>query len=224
MNTLLIENSTFKRATSDYYYLLSRDYRDNGILKMIGDRYRLSTLERTILYRGIIHPEQTICVSPRIVKSPGKELIIDGYNVLITLLNYRLGHLVFISTDKLCRDAGSLFGKIKDENLFRECMQIFAEYLTHIASCEIVIYLDSPVSHSAEHRKILQQITAENPVNPVISVVHSADEAMLLHSSGTYATSDSAVLKKTVNPVIDIPRAVIESKYRAELPDLSIFL
>ncbi len=58
----------------------------------------------------------------------------------------------------------------------------------------------------------------------MINVVHSADEALLMHSSGTYATSDSAVLKRSGNPVMDIPRAVIENRYHAVLPSMSKLL
>jgi len=40
-------------AAADYRWLLDRGYPDQGALRLVGDRYRLSGVERNTLYRGV---------------------------------------------------------------------------------------------------------------------------------------------------------------------------
>ena len=46
-------NEFFMNACKDYAYLINRNYPERGTLKLVGDRYRLTRDQRTILYRGI---------------------------------------------------------------------------------------------------------------------------------------------------------------------------
>ena len=146
MNPDYLNNETFRKALADYFYLIDRGYPEKGSLKLTGDRYKLSSGLRTLLYRGVTSSEDSEKRRTRITNKPRDLLIIDGYNVLFTLLNYRLGRLVFISFDNICRDNGSLFGKIKDEELFTDCTVFLEEYLRNLTGLEIVLYLDEPVS------------------------------------------------------------------------------
>ena len=89
-------NEDFKLACRDYFYLVDRHFPERGVLKLVGDRYRLRGDQRTVLYRGIssrmrseIRTDIAGCGCFR------ENLIIDGYNILFTLLNYRLGKITF---------------------------------------------------------------------------------------------------------------------------------
>ena len=224
LNTRQIERPELLQALHDYSYLKDRHYPDKGILKFVGDRYRLSTVERTLLYRGITSAEHRQDILQRLTEQPTDPVIIDGYNVLITLLNYRLGHLVFICTDGLCRDAGSLFGKIRNEELFGECVTELLGYLKSEKKYPSVIYLDSPVSHTRKHLQMLRILAQEAGLPLHAELVRSADEALLLHNSGILATSDTAILKRTVNPILDIPAIIIRKRYGGKLFDLNRYL
>ena len=117
-------NDLFMNACKDYAYLINRNYPEPGTLKLVGDRYRLTRDQRTILYRGISSAEKSALRKAKLVKEiENKTLAIDGYNVLFSLLNYRLGRFTFISTDDVLRDAGSLHGRLKDEELFMDCIK-----------------------------------------------------------------------------------------------------
>jgi hypothetical protein len=140
------------------------------------------------------------------------------------LLNYRLGRFVFISTDCICRDAGSLFGKIKKEKFFIECMTILAEYLNEIKPDFSKIYFDAPVSMSKVHKKHLEAFLEQSNVKSSVQLVVSADTAIIDSPDGTIATSDSAIIDHCSKPVLDIPRSVIEQKYKTELYNLKDIL
>jgi hypothetical protein len=207
-------------AIEDYRYLLERNYPDKGVLKWVGDRYKLSSLERTLLYRGITTRDQAKRFSTRLVGKPEGPLIVDGYNVLFTLLNYRLGYPVFISTDHLCRDAGSQFGKITNEEVFEECCSTLLTYSGKLNLVQIIIYLDKPVTNSTSHLNILQKLALQACPECQVKLVDSADESLVKHKSGVLATSDSSILSQSSNPIFDLPHTIIEQFYNGSILDL----
>ncbi len=46
-------SENFIQAIRDYNDLLNKDYPEKGIKKFVGDRYSLSGMERSVLYRGV---------------------------------------------------------------------------------------------------------------------------------------------------------------------------
>ena len=224
MNADLFLSDAFRNALDDYFYLLNNHYPQKGALKLVGDRYRLSTDQRTILYRGISSREKATERKSKITAEPSDSLAIDGYNVIFTLLNYRLGRFVFISNDGICRDAGSLFGKIRKDSLFNECAMILIEFLSNYLNTSITIYFDSPVLSSKKHRSLLLQLTDDTNINIDVSLVQSADQSLLNDPSSVLASSDSVIIDNAMRPVLDIPKIIIEGKYGYSLIDLGSLL
>jgi hypothetical protein len=145
MNPETLITGDFKAACHDYFYLLSKGYPERGSLKMVGDRYRLSRDQRSVLYRGISPEPESAKRNSRLVPvSQAMHLVIDGYNVLFTILNYRLGRMVFLSTDGMLRDAGSLHGKLRDDRILEECIEDLLAALTPSCPASVDIFLDAP--------------------------------------------------------------------------------
>jgi hypothetical protein len=53
-NNHVLVNESFLPACRGYAYLVNRNYPERGAVKMVGDRYRLTGDQRTVLYRGYI--------------------------------------------------------------------------------------------------------------------------------------------------------------------------
>lgn len=221
MDSELLHNDTFEQALADYFYLIDKNYPEKGALKLVGDRYRLIREFRTILYRGVSSKANSMQRARRLVNIPENKLIIDGYNVLLTLLNYRLGHFVFICTDSICRDAGALFGKIPRERFFTDCLVMLIEYLCNFRKVHYEIYLDSPVTFSIEHKNQMEELMNYHKLQGNVNVVRSADTALEKYSDGILATSDSAIIDHCPNNIIDIPRYIIEKNYKSEIFNLN---
>jgi hypothetical protein len=221
-NDLLADH--FIRACHDYFYLINRHFPERGVLKLIGDRYRLTGDQRTILYRGISSQEKSAIRQSMLVSViKGKILVIDGYNVLFTLLNYRLGRIMFICTDDILRDAGSLHGKLRDEITFIACVDLMLDYLAQMQLIQVDVFLDSPVSHSEKHAYLIRDGMQVRNINGECTVIKSADWALKQYNQGILATSDTAIIEKAVKPVYDLPRMILESNYHAdflEIPEL----
>lgn len=207
-------NGDFIQACKDYFYLIDRKYPERGILKLTGDRYRLSGDQRTVMYRGISSFERSRLRSSLLVPAiKGKHLIIDGYNVLFSLLNYRLGRIVFISTDNVLRDAGSLHGKIRNMEYFTDCIELMMGSLSQLNPDLVDIYLDSPVSHSEKHVHLLKEKFAEKGLQGDCFLVRSADWSLKHVQDGVLATSDTVIIEKAAIKVFDLSRMILETAF-----------
>jgi hypothetical protein len=214
MNLKEIITADFKAACIDYYYLLSHEYPERGSLKMTGDRFRLSRDQRSVLYRGISSAPVSAARQARLViPSPQMRLIVDGYNVLFTILNYRLGRLVFISTDGILRDAGSLHGKLRDDELFEECIGDLFQTIVPMVPASVEIFLDSPVTSSRRHHQLIGQKLVDLGLPGSCTLVHSADLEIRSLNTGVLASSDTVLIGKTTIPVIDLARHVLENRF-----------
>ncbi len=219
-NSILNEN--FRNASRDYSYLVDHQFPERGALKLVGDRYQLDGDQRTVLYRGISSKRRSEVRKSLLTNDvEGRELVIDGYNVLFTLLNYRLGRILFISTDNYLRDAGSLHGKLRDEKTFLECTNLLLEYLKSKQTASAAIYLDAPVSHSGKHADLINTELQLNHIPGACYVIRSADWALKQQQNAVIATSDTVIIEKALSPVIDIPREILERAYKARFAELS---
>jgi hypothetical protein len=224
MNPDEIISGEFKTACHDYHWLLSKEYPERGSLKMVGDRYKLTRDQRSVLYRGISSESASLFRNGRLITLSHKmHLVIDGYNVLFTILNYRLGRMVFVSTDGILRDAGSLHGKLRDDRLLGECIEDLLTTLIPFNPLRINIFLDSPVSSSYRHHQIIGQMLKDFSLPGTCSLVHSADQEIKSFNTGILASSDTVLIEKTTVPVNDLARLVLEEIYGAtffEIKDL----
>jgi hypothetical protein len=220
-------NELFRNACKDYAYLINRNYPEPGTLKLVGDRYRLTRDQRTVLYRGISSAEKSALRKAKLVKDIGnKTLAIDGYNVLFSLLNYRLGRFTFISTDDVLRDAGSLHGRLKDEEMFMDCIKILAKHLSAMHPLQVEVFLDSPVSHSERHAELITDIFQQYSLVTHCRVIRSADYGLKHLPFDVLATSDSVIIENAEAGVVDLPRIILEKQYHAvlvKIADLLLF-
>jgi len=218
MNNELLNNENFRQGALDYFYLQERNYPQKGTLKLVGDRHKLSGDQRTVLYRGISSTQCSNNRKKRLTTNiKDKNLFIDGYNVLFTILNYRLGRLVFISTDGILRDAGSLHGKIRNDVLFYNCITLLFDFFTAKKPSYLNIFLDSPVSHSVKHKNIIDKALDQSSLNGSCKLVKSPDLEIRQNSGGIICSSDTAIIDRTENNITDIPRAVLEKNFRCTL-------
>lgn len=217
--------SQFIDALFDYFYLIDRSYPEKGALKLVGDKYRLTGKQRTILYRGVSSDTKNNLRQNRLTQNlEHQELVIDGYNVLFTLMNYKLGRMVFISTDGFCRDAGSLFGKIRKQENFIVAMRQAIAFLLQLRPAFITVVFDSPVSFSKGHAYQARTLLDEFNIDGEVKVVRYADTELIDANSGILCTSDSGIMDQTNLPLADLSRLVIEHFYSPAFLNLQLML
>ncbi|MCP4217660.1 MAG: DUF434 domain-containing protein [bacterium] len=205
-------NDSFQNAVADYRYLLERNYPDKESIKLVGNRYGLSGTERAMLFRGVF--TEALCTQRKnslTTDLKGKELHIDGYNVLFTIMNYLLGKRVFPADDGVLRDTGGSYGKIESESLFYKAMDLLLNWLETRNPSSITIYLDRPVESSDTHKKEIENRSRALNVEARVLLCDYADAELKKLKNAIIATSDSEIMDAAHCRIIDIPRQVLAS-------------
>ncbi len=212
-----LQNERFLTAARDYLYLLEGKYPQASVLKLVGDRFRLSGVERSVLYRGISIRTESERRAAKLVaaeSAEGKELHIDGFNVLITIGSYLNGNLVFIGNDGYLRDASEIHGKVFRTQLFDKAILLVFSFLGTISPKAVHFYLDAPVSHSGELCFKINQLLAHYGMEGSATTLKSPDFLLKTITDGIIATSDSGIIDRCRVPVVDLPREIITSQFK----------
>jgi hypothetical protein len=221
-NKNIITNA-FKDALTDYYYLLNKNYPEKETLKLVGDRFRLTGPQRTVLFRGVTSKKNaSIRKSKRIPIEDLKEkkLYIDGYNVLFTIMNYLLGKMVFIGNDGILRDSGGAYGKIEKEEIFYKAVNTHMEFLQQQNIENVTIYMDQPVSNSRSHVMQIEKKMQEEKITGEARLLQSVDNRLKQIKGGVIATSDSQIIDHTPGKIIDLARSALETTYGITILDI----
>jgi hypothetical protein len=210
-------SDALRSAAGDYLFLLDRGYPDTASVKIVGDRYRLSKEERGMLFRGLASTEKARARRRKLTERPtSKELHVDGYNVLFTLLNYRQGKRLFISSDGFLRDTGGVHGRFTDRSLFYDLARELLAFLPGRGFSAVTVYLDSPVSHSAEHAGFIRELISLEGLSGTCELCASADYCLKAARPSCAVTSDTAVIDALSCGVYDLARTFLKERYGAE--------
>lgn len=208
-------NPSFRTAAQDFFYLLNSGYAENPALKLVGDRHRLSGVERRILYRGIkprlLADKRRNRIHTEPVEGP---LGLDGYNIIFPLMNYFLGRPLFVSNDGFLRDPGEAFGKDPAEGVFERSLELLKEYIKSLKRADVRIYWDEslPLHPPSE---FWDQISERVP---------NADQDLIQNSPPVLATSDGEIIDATSSTILDIPKLILEKRFHTSFFQLTTLL
>ena len=215
----------FLLAAKDYRYLLDREYQPASMLQMISNRYELSSVERSMLYRGIYSQKDCLTRLKKVIPTPASLqnnlLVIDGYNVLITIASYLQGLPVFVAGDGLLRDAAYARGKFQKMIKLPEAAGILACHLPRLITLRTEIYFDRQVGWHPEIMTIIRQNLHVEEEKFQIAVLDNVDQTLINKSYGIICTSDSVIVAKTNCMVFDMARYALENSFHPEFMDLS---
>ncbi|NIM17098.1 MAG: DUF434 domain-containing protein [Candidatus Aminicenantes bacterium] len=224
MKDILTES--FKAALKDYLFLRNREYPEKPSMKLVGDRYRLTGIQRIVLFRGITSEakaQQRKAKTTTAADLEGKELYLDGYNVLFTIMNYMLGKAVFIGNDGILRDAGD-YGEIENERIFYKAIEVLMDFIRACAAAWLIIYLDRSVPGSITHKDALQGKMLQLNIQGEVYLVQSADKELERKTGGVIGTSDSEIIDVTSCRVLDTARLALEKQFKTDILDLENLL
>jgi hypothetical protein len=210
-----------RRAASDYARLLSSGYPPKATLKLVADRYRLGTAERSMLLRGVC-PRRAARKRRRKAtrRIRGGVLWVDGYNVLYTVACYLRGARVFLGMDGFLRDCGEQHGRRSDPTDLRRALGVVLAYCEEREVRAMHMLLDSPVSSSGELAAGIRGALADRGLEGDARAVRSPDHELRSRSSGIVATSDSAVIDACSVAVHDLAQWCLRNAFAPRFLDL----
>ncbi|MCK4662071.1 MAG: DUF434 domain-containing protein [Bacteroidales bacterium] len=214
-----MEDTNFYEAIIDYSYLLEKNYPQKSILKLIGDKYMLNRVQRTILYRGITTSEKSKNRNLKLIKEDfikSEKLYIDCYNVIYTIGSYLNGNTLFVGTDNLLRDASEIHGKILRTKLLDRSLNLLFGYLKTLKIAEVILIIDEPVNHSKSLCKKINELIKKIGIKAKAEINKSPDIYLKTLKEGICATSDSVIIDKSNIKIFDLARNTLNFHFSPE--------
>jgi len=212
-----------RSALADFSLLLTKGYAEKSSLKLVGDRFSLTERQRLAIMRSACSDQELISREKREIKITdvaNQAVVIDGYNILITIEAAMSGGVIFKGRDGCFRDLASIHGTYRKVSETIPAVQLIGEFLKKISVANCLWLLDSPVSNSGRLKTLIGELASENEWDWEIELLTSPD-AKLIKTDLTVASSDSVVLDNCKSWV-NLARVIIEKKLpKADLVDLS---
>jgi hypothetical protein len=183
-------------AASDFSLLLTKGYAEKSALKLVGDKFSLTERQRLAVMRSACSDQHLTSRNQRcltIENLSGQSIVLDGYNVLITVEAAMSGACVFKGRDGCYRDLASIHGTYRKVTETIPALKLVGEFMEEIGVSNAVWLLDSPVSNSGRLKTLIGELAQESNWNWEIELLLSPD-AELKKTDMIVATSDSVVL------------------------------
>ena len=187
-----------RTATGELSWLLTRDYTMKAALKLVGDRHLLTDRQRLAVSRASCSDQSkqrraATQVGAEVVS--GEELIVDGFNLIITVEAALSGGLLMLCRDGCIRDLASVHGSYRSVNETDSAILLIGNTLEDLRPKSVAWVLDRPISNSGRLAKRIRDAALEKGRPWSVAVVFNPD-AEISASSQIVISSDSHVLDR----------------------------
>ena len=210
-----------RKAVADLSYLLTRGYSDAAALKLVGDHYQLHARHRAALSRTACSDDAMARRKAHEVAAPdmrGRRLLIDGYNVLISVESALSGGILIRGRDGCIRDIAGIHGSYRKVVETLPALRVIGETLSGLGAAECMWYLDAPVSNSGSLASTMRKEAGQHQWPWTVDVDQNPDR-ILEASPEIVVTSDSIVLDRAQQWFNLVP-AIIAKLGNVEIADL----
>ena len=210
-------------ATAELSWLLGRGYQPKSALKLVGDRHGLRERQRLAVSRAACSDERREsrragCVEAGRVR--GEELIVDGFNLVITLEAALGGGVLLLCRDGCVRDLSSVHGSYRAVEETERAVLLAGEALASLRPASVVWLFDRPVSNSGRLAGRVRRAAGERGWPWTVEVEFNPDRS-IVNSGRVAVTSDSNVLDG-VERWLNLGRLLVERHVaHARLLDLT---
>ena len=188
-----------RTAVGELSWLLTRDYSLKGALKLVGDRYTLTDRQRLAVARAACSDQSKERRAAALVNAeeiPGEDLIVDGFNLIITVEAALSGGLLMLCRDGCIRDLSSVHGSYRAVNETDIAIQLIGEALEILHPKSVDWVLDSPISNSGRLAQRIRDLADQKGWNWNVETLFNPDAA-ISKSNRVVISSDSHILDET---------------------------
>jgi hypothetical protein len=188
-------------AAGDLSWLLTRAYSLKSSLKLVGDRYNLKERQRLAISRAACSDSQLEhrrASRIPIDKIRDESLVIDGFNLLITIEAALSGGLLIVGRDECIRDLSGVHGSYRSVIETEQAICLVGRALEEIGVGESLWFLDKPVSNSGRLGDRIRKLAAQHSWPWEVELAFNPD-AEILTSARIAVSSDSVILDRATS-------------------------
>jgi hypothetical protein len=187
-----------RAAGGDLCWLLDHGYASRSAVELVGNRYTLTRRQRMAVARCACSREDALRRRQRqieVAQLRGRELWLDGYNVLTVLESALAGGIVLLGRDGCCRDIAGIHRRYRKVAETISVLGLIGEFALArgVACCRW--WLDKPVSNSGRLKALILESAASARWNMTVELTFSPDH-VLSHTGHVIATSDGIILDR----------------------------
>ncbi len=189
-----------RSAVEDLSHLLSRGYGEPSALKLVGDRYRLHKRQRMALLRASCSDKAKTYRSAIALSNEaagGKEVVIDGYNLLITTESMLAGGIILHCRDGCFRDIASVHGTYRKVEETLPALGLIGRTLQALRVAHAHWIFDAPVSNSGRLKVLMHELAEAHGFAWDISLHNNPDKVIAEQSERIPITSDGWILDRS---------------------------
>jgi hypothetical protein len=196
----LFDRTQLKRmrpAAEEIVFLLGRGYPLATAVEVVGGHHQFETRQRVALQRMLCSPDQRSRRQARAIErtaANGRRLLIDGFNLIITIEVALSGGLVLDCADGTVRDLAGLRGSYHPVDETDVALDLIGRELGALQPASARIFLDAPVSNSGRLRARILDWAHRWPFPVDAEVVPNPDA--ILSRAENAVSSDSAILDR----------------------------
>src|SRR6185312_8939688 len=189
---------SLRAAAAGFCWLLDRDYPPHSALELVGNRYSLAARQRMAISRfacSAADAERRSQHRVELTQARGRELWIDGYNVLTLIESALSGGVVLLCRDGCCRDIAGIHRRYRKVSETIPTLRFVGETMAAAGVMPVRWWLDKPVSNSGRLKTTITEIAAAKGRKMEVELAFSPDHE-LSHTQHLIATSDGIVLDR----------------------------
>lgn len=192
-------------------------------LKLVGDRHNLTERQRLALSRAACSDENKRRrkeneISVHAIK--GKEIIIDGFNLIVTTEAALSGGLLMLCRDGCVRDLSSVHGSYRSVSETDRAIELIDEAFEELNPLSAKWLLDQPVSNSGRLAHRIREFAQTRNRPWTIEVVFNPDNE--IKASKEIAVTTDSIILDSVDHWVNFNRHLVETYLpKAWMIDLS---
>jgi hypothetical protein len=183
-------------ATADLSWLLSHGYARPSALKLVGDRYALTERQRLAVGRAACADasrERRARSQLTAEQMQDRNLVVDGFNLLVTLEAALSGGALLFCRDGCIRDMSSVHGSYHAVMETEGALMAVGARLVELGVRSAHWLLDSPVSNSGRLAQRIRELATERNWPWTVEAIFNPDAA-LIATPEVAVSSDSLVI------------------------------
>lgn len=186
-----------RAAVEELSWLLSRGYAPVSSLKLTGDRHALRQRQRELVFRAACTDAQR-ALRARSRREPsaaqGADLLVDGFNLLITVETALGGGVVFQARDGTWRDLSSVHGTYRSVEETPPALEGIGGVLAALEPASVTWLLDAPVSNSGNLAGQLRALAEERGWPWEARLSRNPDQELMAARGALVVSTDSLIL------------------------------
>ncbi|HEY8159151.1 MAG TPA: DUF434 domain-containing protein [Methylobacter sp.] len=183
-------------AVYELCWLLNRGYARHSAIQLVGDHHQLAKRQRLAISRAAcsdVNRELRNIRRLEIEQIKDRHLVIDGFNLIISVETAMGGGLLLRCCDGCVRDIASIHGTYRLVHETGQAIELIGNVLQAFSPASALWLFDKPVSNSGRLAELVRNIARAHCWNWQAELIDNPDQ-VILNSDKVAITSDSAIL------------------------------